>query len=156
MCLLESFISMGNVKYAASVVTHEEKTFSVLVTVVDGPHVSQRTLVLISDLDISRWLVRWILKKNHYHPYKIHLHQELFPPAYEILWNIWQLLEEKFYTILYLWMIVVDIKYYSDVNTYPVSETERQNRWSVNVLGDIKCCTIFWLEIYMNYLKMYH
>lgn len=153
--LLERFVSTGNVKYTAPVrgktVTNEENEFLVMATVVDDPHVSQRTLS--SDLGISSRSIRRILKKNNFHPYKVQLHQEILPADYEVRRNFCQLLENKFrvepdFYNLVLWTDEStfhnngfvnghNYHYYSDINPHVVAETHRQNRWSINVWGGI-------------------
>jgi len=48
-----------------------EKALDVLLTVTDNPHTSVSRAAQAND--ISATSVRRILKKHHYHPYKIHL-----------------------------------------------------------------------------------
>lgn len=132
-------------------VVNEDNEISVLSAVADDPHISQRTLS--SDLDISLRSVRRILKKYHFHPYKVQLHQELLPSDYEARTNFCQLMESKLQTEpdFYSFILFTDestfhnnglvngrnYHYYADVNPHVIAETHRQNRWSLNVWGGI-------------------
>jgi len=58
-----------------------EKALDVLLTVTDNPHTSVSRAAQAND--ISATSVRRILKKHHYHPYKIHLVQELSEDDYD-------------------------------------------------------------------------
>ncbi|KMQ82140.1 transposable element tc3 transposase, partial [Lasius niger] len=61
--------------------SNDEKALDVLLTVYDNPHTSvSRTA---QENDISTTSVHRILKKHHYHPYKIHLVQELSEDDYD-------------------------------------------------------------------------
>jgi len=58
-----------------------EKALDVLLTITDNPHTSVSRAAQAND--ISATSVRRILKKHHYHPYKIHLVQELSEDDYD-------------------------------------------------------------------------
>jgi Transposase. len=153
--LLERFTTTGNVKYAAAkqekTVVNEDNETMVLAAVADNPHVSQRTIS--TNLSISCRSVRRILKKHQYHPYKVQLHQELQPADYEMRENFCQIMQNKLEREpdVYNCILFTDestfhnngfvsghnFHYYSDVNPHLVTETHRQNRWSLNVWGGL-------------------
>lgn len=153
--LLDRFVATGNVQYKPPIqnktVINEENELLVLTAVVENPNISQRTLS--SELDISTRSIGRILKKSHFHPYKIQLHQELLPADYHNRANFCQLVLNRlqagpgFYDFI-LWTDEStfhnnglvngrNYHYYSDTNPHLVVEAHRQNRWSVNVWGGI-------------------
>lgn len=153
--LLERFLDTGNVQYRKKErrknVINEENEFSVMMAVVEDPHISQREVC--SSLGISRRSVGRILKKNKFHAYHIQWHQELsnedFQKRLEFSnWAIGKMQEEAnfFNEVLFTdeatfhrngFVNRHNFHYYASENPHFFRQVDNQHRWSLNVWGGI-------------------
>lgn len=154
--LLERFQETGNVAFRKrqvieKLVTNEDNSLTVLLTVQENPNVSTKEIERMTD--IERTSVKRILKQNKYHAYHIELHQELYERDF---------LQRQNFSILFLNMIwdnpgFVDnvlfsdeatfksnglvnkhnLHYYSTENPHWIRQIDNQRKWSINVWGGI-------------------
>lgn len=61
--------------------TNDEKSLSILQSFVEDPNVSLRRVALAQDVSLGS--ASKIMKMNKWHPYKIHLYQELFEDDFD-------------------------------------------------------------------------
>lgn len=129
----------------------EDNQLSVILAVTENPNTSQEN---IGDLvGISKRSVGRILKHYHYHPYKIQLHQELKDTDFEKRLRFCNWADSKlrhdpafFDKVLFCdeasfhkngFVNRHNFHFYATENPHIIRETHSQDRWSVNVWGDI-------------------
>lgn len=154
--LLRIFKRTGSVAYEKvnrrkHIVGDEGNEFSVIQSVVENPHTSQRQIS--REIGISRRSVSRILKNHAFHPYRIQLHQELYERDFQqridfCLWAIDKLAEDESFFECTLFCDECtfhnnglvnrhNFHFYSDVNPHFTRTINYQQRWSVNVWGGI-------------------
>lgn len=153
--LLTRFNETGNVAYKPPVLPkraiHDDNQLSVILAVEENPNTSQQNiseLVGISERSVGR-----ILKQHNYHPYKIHMHQELKDRDFEKRMRFCNWAKSKlrrdpafFERVLFSdeasfqkngFVNRHNFHYYATENPHIIRETHSQDRWSVNVWGGI-------------------
>lgn len=153
--LLDRFTETGSVNYKKQErtkrVTNEENELSVLLTVTEHPHISQKGIAQATD--INEISVQRILKKNHSHAYHIQLHQELSDADFELRSEFcdWARLKIQEDPTFFQYVLFTDeatfhkngsvnrhnFHYYSTENPHFMRQIDHQHRWSLNVWGGI-------------------
>lgn len=152
--LKDRFIETGKVQYKPHEVPArkmtEENEYRVMISLVEHPTTSTRELS--NNLDISGTIVRRIVQKNKFHPYKIQLHQELLEDDFLnrvnfCEWSSFMLDNDPDFIRCLMFSDEAtfhkngcvnrhNFHYYSDVNPH-LLRTVSQQRWSLNVWGAV-------------------
>lgn len=155
--LVKSLREIGSFKSKAKVytnqtATHEINEARVLNLIENNPHIGSREIS--TETEISKSSVLRILKKYHYHPYHIELHQELHGEDFENRVTFCEWAEERIRNDEHFFDRVLftdecsfknngsvnkhNLHYWSVQNPHWMREQNNQNRWSLNVWGG--CC----------------
>lgn len=153
--LKNGFENSGNVMFEkrqrGKTVDNEENAFSVMLRVIEDPHVSTR--ILSRELDISKSSVSRIIQNHKFHPYHIQLLQNLegddFNKRSEFCdWALNKIQEQPDFFEFVMFsdestfhsngnVNKHNLHYYATENPHFVRYVDHQHRWSLNVWGGI-------------------
>lgn len=153
--LKERFERTGHIYYEKKErekrATLEENAFSILLSVVQNPHASTRTIS--NELDISQTSVSRTLRKHKFHPFHVQLVQELDAGDFQkrLEFSEWALNSFRQENTFFNYVLFSDeatfhktgyvnrhnFHYYDTRNPHFIRQLDHQHRWTLNVWAGI-------------------